>query len=141
MHEPDRIPRFARAITLLARTFRAEADALLLEAYAIGLERLPIDRIEAAVRICIQTARHLPTPAELADYVGAAPLSSLRKPGRWSCAACGTKLEYRDSLQRGYCGPCWRQAGGLEEDRARAAGEVVAPTVAQLESNQTKELP
>lgn len=35
--------------------------------------------------------------------------------GRFRCAACNDALSFEKSLERGYCGPCWRNAGGTDD--------------------------
>jgi hypothetical protein len=64
MQDQDR-PRFAMLIESLAASFRVEPSEALLEGYWLGLRSLPIESIEAAVVRAIETAEHMPRPADL----------------------------------------------------------------------------
>lgn len=66
----DRATRFVKAITLCARAFRTETDAIMLEAYSMGLEDVPIEKIEDAARQALSSCRFMPTPAELRELAG-----------------------------------------------------------------------
>ena len=69
MHDNDR-PAFKRAIQILCATFRVEPSPALLEAYFIGLDDLDIGVIQAAVKTCIRTSRHMPVVADLRAAAG-----------------------------------------------------------------------
>lgn len=66
----SRTERIGKAVTLLARAFRTEADELLLEAYLLGLEGVPIEKIEDAARRALSSCRFMPTPAEIRELTG-----------------------------------------------------------------------
>ncbi len=102
--------RLGKAVALLARAFNREVDDLLLESYRIGLDGIPVEQVEQAVTAALQTAKFMPSPAELAGRV------SLRRPGLFKCGGCGVDFSFPESSRRGYCGPCWKSIGGEEED-------------------------
>jgi hypothetical protein len=62
--------RFARAISAMAATFRQEATEALFEGYRLGLEGIPIDAIERAIKRAIQGSKFMPSAAELRELAG-----------------------------------------------------------------------
>ena len=107
---------FIRALTILARSFRQEVDELFLEAYALGLDRLTDDELEIAVKMAIHSCRFMPSPVELAEFVGKEPDVALMRPAS-RCRACQRQLDFQDSRERGFCVDCWRRK--LEARSAR----------------------
>lgn len=111
----DRDQRFVRAITILHRAFGKEMDDFAIEAYAMGCDGVPMALVERGVKDAVQTAKWMPSPAELCGRV------SLRRPGQTKCVSCGVGLSFRGSLDRGYCKCCWYAIGGEREDKERDA--------------------
>jgi hypothetical protein len=79
-------------VTVLCRAYDKEADEAMLEAYAIGLEGLAPERIEAGARAAIrQGGQFMPSPAKLRKLAGAQPPEG-RAAEAWAAAlrAIGT---------------------------------------------------
>ena len=58
----------AKAVSVLAATFAVEADAMLTEAYSIGLRSLTPAEIEQATGVALQQSKWMPKPCELIEY-------------------------------------------------------------------------
>lgn len=69
MIQADR-KRFLNCIGALAIATRTAADEAIFEAYWIGLQDLPIERIESAAHDAIRTSRFFPSVAELRERSG-----------------------------------------------------------------------
>ena len=123
--------RFVRAITILARSFRTEVDEFLIEGYQMGLDGVPIDQIETAVRKCCGSSKFMPSPVELKEAAGIRDVLSLyRKSPLGKCPICGETFSFPESVRRGYCGKHWRgvlEANGFTEEDERLALEAVHP--------------
>jgi hypothetical protein len=118
--------RFAQAITILARTFRQEVDEFLVEGYRMGLDGVPIDKIEAAVKHCCGSSKFMPSPVELKEAAGIRDVLALyRRVRNGKCNGdCDCTLSEPYSIRRGYCSKCWRgilAANGFTIDDEKAA--------------------
>ena len=116
--------RFAKAITILARTFRTEVDEFLIEGYQMGLDGVTIDQLEDAVRRCCASSKFMPSPVELKESVGIGSVLKLYRKAPIGKCACGLELSFPESHRRGYCGKCWRgilEANCFTPDDERAA--------------------
>ena len=58
----------ANCVGILGATFGVEADALLIEAYSLGLSGLVASEIEYATGVAIQRCKWMPKPAELIEF-------------------------------------------------------------------------
>lgn len=67
---PNDAQRFARAIAAMAASFRQEATDALFEGYRLGLEGVPVDAIERAVKRALQGCKFMPSAAELRELAG-----------------------------------------------------------------------
>lgn len=72
MQDADR-ERFLSAMNALAASFRQDPTEPLLEGYWWGLEALPIEHVEAAVRKAIATLKFMPMVVELRELSGEVP--------------------------------------------------------------------
>ena len=112
--------RYLRSMTMLARAFRQKVDELFLEAYSVGVDTMTDDELDTAVTKAIRSCRFMPSPVELAAFVGKEPLESLMKPAS-RCRACDRGLDFPESRERGFCVECWRYK--LEARDARQGGQ------------------
>lgn len=83
---PDRTTRVVELLVMLAGAVRAELDEAALGGYALALDDLPLDRIEAAVRRAVRECRFMPSAAELRVMAGEMPADQ-RAQIAWD-AAC-----------------------------------------------------
>ncbi len=58
----------AKAVGVLAATFSVEADAMLIEAYSIGLRSLTPAEIEQATAVAMQQCKWMPKPVEIIEF-------------------------------------------------------------------------
>lgn len=70
----EELTRFSNAIAALFSVFQKEADEAVYAAYELGLEDLPVEAIEYAVRRALRECKYLPTPAELRELTGSVSL-------------------------------------------------------------------
>jgi len=59
----------ANCVGILGATFGVEADAMLIEAYSLGLSELVASEIEYATGVAMQRCKWMPKPAELIEFV------------------------------------------------------------------------
>lgn len=76
MRDSDR-ERFVAVINAVAASFGSEPTEALLEGYWLGLEDLPMERVEAAAKRAIRSQSRMPRPAELRELSGEAPIAVL----------------------------------------------------------------
>jgi len=65
--------RFTILIQAMAATFRADVTPALLEGYWMGLEDVPIERVERAVRRGIKECEFMPAAFKLRELVAGGP--------------------------------------------------------------------
>lgn len=91
MTERDR-PQFAEAMHAMAETFNEPVSEIRAEAYFDALRDLPLERVNAAVRLALRTCRFFPKPVDLrelvegsadqrADFAWGEVLSQIRRVG------------------------------------------------------------
>ncbi len=68
MNEPNK--RFAQALLALASAFNAECDEMKVRAFWMGLDDIPIEKIELAVRLAMKGCKFMPTVRELRELAG-----------------------------------------------------------------------
>lgn len=68
MTEDDR-PHFAEAMHAMAETFNEPVSDIRAEAYFDALMDLPLETVNAAVRLSLRTCRFFPKPVELRELV------------------------------------------------------------------------
>lgn len=66
----NRAAAIAGIVTWLAEAFSRQCTQATFRAYELGLDGLPLERIETAVRIALQTCKFMPSPAELRELAG-----------------------------------------------------------------------
>ena len=103
MEANDR-PPFVGVIETLAAGFGKPVDEALLDAYWMGLEDLPLPAVMRACARAIKESRFMPVVADLRNMM------SVR------CPECDIGLTRPESIARGYCAKCWRNAGGIGEE-------------------------
>lgn len=72
MVDPDDKKAFAAVIGGLAVSTGKEADSILLKAYWVGLEDLPIDAVQRAAMKALRESKFMPSVAELRELAGVA---------------------------------------------------------------------
>jgi hypothetical protein len=75
MATKNRAAGIASLVTWLAEAFSRSVTQATFRAYELGLDGIPLERIEAAVRFALQTCKFMPSPAELRELAGEMRLS------------------------------------------------------------------